>query len=117
MGNVNIAYSASWLFVNNANLWFATWLSILYCVKIANFSNPLFLQMKRRFPGLVPWLLLGTVVFSAITTTVAITGSIGMHIWFIDVNAAYSSGHAIILIFINPKLKQESVRMLHQLKC
>ncbi|XP_033029717.1 taste receptor type 2 member 8-like [Lacerta agilis] len=225
--NVYIAYSASWTFVNTANLWFAALLSILYCVKIANFSQPLFLQMKRRFPGLVPWLLLGTVFFSAITATIeTIMGSrlmseckaiesllsnntdsgiktsdfckysillyvvpeffpfiifffssillltslwrhknllqnsardvstevhlnaikaltsfsvlyvssffveilaafftwmginvIGMQFLFINLVAAYSSGHAIILILINPKLKQESVKMLHQLKC
>nr|XP_028568752.1 taste receptor type 2 member 1-like [Podarcis muralis] len=121
--NVHIAYTASWLFVNTANLWFATWLSVLYCVKIATFSHPLFLQMKQRFPGLVPWLLLGTVAFSAIITTIKLYFSwmgmsgIGMNIWFTDVTAAYSSAHAIILIFLNPKLKQESVKMLHQLKC
>uniref|UniRef100_A0A670K5S2 Taste receptor type 2 n=1 Tax=Podarcis muralis TaxID=64176 RepID=A0A670K5S2_PODMU len=225
--NVHIAYTASWLFVNTANLWFATWLSVLYCVKIATFSHPLFLQMKQRFPGLVPWLLLGTVAFSAIITTIKVImtirlmseckriesllsnntdsgmktfnfckystllfvvpeffpfliflfssillltslwrhknllqnsardvstevhlnaikalasfsilyissffgdilqlyfswmgmSGIGMNIWFTDVTAAYSSAHAIILIFLNPKLKQESVKMLHQLKC
>ncbi|XP_053227817.1 taste receptor type 2 member 1-like [Podarcis raffonei] len=76
MLKINIAYDSSWLFLNTSRLWFAAWLSVLYCVKIANFSHPVFLQMKRKFPGLVPWLLLGTVVFSAITTTVAITGSI-----------------------------------------
>ncbi|XP_053227818.1 taste receptor type 2 member 8-like [Podarcis raffonei] len=224
--DVFIAFDASWLFVNTADLWFATWLSVLYCVKITNFSHPLFLQMKRRFPGLVPWLLLGTVGFSAIVTTVTITGStvifkcrlfeshlsnnsnsgnvmsdfckylIHLYIvpdffsfvvflsssvlvltslWrhknllqntardvstevhlnaikalasfsilyvssfcmeFLDivlslmdikddwvrislfnVVAAYSSGHAVILIFVNPKLKQESIKMLHQLQC
>uniref|UniRef100_A0A670JZY9 Taste receptor type 2 n=1 Tax=Podarcis muralis TaxID=64176 RepID=A0A670JZY9_PODMU len=224
--NVYIAYNALWLFLNTPSLWFAAWLSVLYCVKIANCSHPLFLQMKRRFPGLVPWLLLGSVVFSAITTTVAITGSIilskcnpfeshlnnkndsainttsscnifyffyllpnffpfvvfffssiflltslwrhknlqqnsvrdvsteahlnaikalasfcilyishfcveildtfmfwrdikcaWIYIIAFNVIVAYSSGHAIILIFMNPKLKQESVRLLHWLKC
>uniref|UniRef100_A0A670K741 Taste receptor type 2 n=1 Tax=Podarcis muralis TaxID=64176 RepID=A0A670K741_PODMU len=76
MLNLKISSDSSWLFLNTASLWFAALLSVLYCVKIANISHPLFLQMKRRFPGLVPWLLLGTVVFSAITTTVTITGII-----------------------------------------
>ncbi|XP_060125087.1 taste receptor type 2 member 41-like [Zootoca vivipara] len=129
MRNVYIAYSASWIFVNTANLWFAAWLSVLYCVKIVNFSHPLFLQMKRRFPGMMPWLLLGTVVFSTIITTIEAImilarffiwmgiKVIGMDFLLLHVVAAYSAGHAIILIFINPKLKQESVKMLHQLKC
>nr|XP_028568747.1 taste receptor type 2 member 40-like [Podarcis muralis] len=226
MLNLNISSDFSWLFLNTASLWFAAWLSVLYCVKIANFSHPLFLQMKRRFPGLVPWLLLGTVVFSAITTTVALTGSNifskcnlyeshlnknndsaintsnsceflillyifpnlfpftmflfssillltslwrhknllqnsardvstevhlnaikalasffvlyvtnifveilsivffwkgindnGVHLILFNVIAAYSSGHAVSLIFMSPKLKQESIKMLHQLRC
>ncbi|XP_033029722.1 taste receptor type 2 member 40-like [Lacerta agilis] len=226
MPNRNIASDSLWLFLNTASLWFAAWLSVLYCVKIANFSQPLFLQMKQRFPGLVPWLLLGAVVFSAITTTVAITGSKNVskcniyesdlsnnndsaintsnscvlpillhifpnlfpfaiflfssillltslwrhknllrnsardvstevhlnaikalasfsvlyvsnvfveilsivlfwmgindnwvHLIVFNVIAAYSSGHAVSLIFMSPKLKQESIKILHQLKC
>nr|XP_028568744.1 taste receptor type 2 member 1-like [Podarcis muralis] len=44
------------------------------------------------------------------------TVDLWVRIFFFNVIAAYSSGHAIILIFINPRLKQESVRILHQLK-
>ncbi|XP_015263251.1 PREDICTED: taste receptor type 2 member 10-like [Gekko japonicus] len=42
------------------------------------------------------------------------------HTWtpvLYNVSAVYPSGHAIILILINPKLKQAWVRMMHNLKC
>ncbi|XP_048338977.1 taste receptor type 2 member 41-like [Sphaerodactylus townsendi] len=54
-----------WIFMNILDLWFAAWLSVLYFVKIGIFSHPLFLQMKQRFSRLAPWLLLGSMVFSA----------------------------------------------------
>ncbi|XP_060092489.1 taste receptor type 2 member 7-like [Heteronotia binoei] len=53
-------------------VWFATWLSVFYLAKIATFSHPIFLQVKQRFSGLVPRLLLGSVVFSAIMTLVVV---------------------------------------------
>uniref|UniRef100_A0A670JZY5 Taste receptor type 2 n=1 Tax=Podarcis muralis TaxID=64176 RepID=A0A670JZY5_PODMU len=214
--DLSTVYNASWFFVNTAGLWFAAWLSVLYCVKIANFSHPLFLQMKRRFPGLVPWLLLGTVAIMGsrllsecktiepllsnntdsgmktsdfckysiflyvapdffpfvifFSSSILLLTSLWRHknllrntardvstevhlnaikalasfcilygsnffvgileavlawmdtvdlwvkIFFYNLIAACSSGHAIILIFMNPKQKKESVRILHQLK-
>ncbi|XP_002751926.1 taste receptor type 2 member 41 [Callithrix jacchus] len=57
-----------WHFLNSATFWFCTWLSILFCVKIANITHPTFLWLKWRFPGWVPWLLLGSVPISFITT-------------------------------------------------
>nr|XP_034953090.1 taste receptor type 2 member 41-like [Zootoca vivipara] len=114
-----MASYTTWTFITTADLWFAAWLSVLYCVKIANFSHPLFLQMKWRFPGLVPWLLLGTVVFSAtITTVTSITGA-WISIFIFNVMVAYSSGHAVILIFMSPRLKKTSLSLLcfvHQQK-
>ncbi|XP_060092483.1 taste receptor type 2 member 40-like [Heteronotia binoei] len=61
-----------WMFLNTTTFWFATWLSVFYLAKIATFSHPVFLQVKQRFSGLVPWFLLGSVVFSAIMTLVVV---------------------------------------------
>ncbi|XP_060092479.1 taste receptor type 2 member 104-like [Heteronotia binoei] len=38
-------------------------------------------------------------------------------VFFHNISAAYPSGHAVILILINPKLKQAWVRMIHRIKC
>ncbi|XP_077202612.1 taste receptor type 2 member 2-like [Paroedura picta] len=217
-----------WNFIDSVNLWFAACLSVFYLAKIAIFSHPLFLRIKQRLPGLVPWLLLGSVISSAVKTitlttvwgfgwltcslnnsllsnrshaemnmsghclpftilyiifdtipimvflssTAFLISSLWKHmrgmqqngtgtrdlntqahltaikalasfsvlylIYFavatsqyilawkthltltilqINVSALYPSGHAIILILINPKLKQAWVRMLHHFKC
>uniref|UniRef100_A0A8C0DM90 Taste receptor type 2 n=1 Tax=Balaenoptera musculus TaxID=9771 RepID=A0A8C0DM90_BALMU len=65
-----------WDFLNAVTLWFSTWLSVFYCVKIiANFTHPTFLWLKYRFPGLVPWLLLGSLLISLIITLLFFWGN------------------------------------------
>ncbi|XP_043823477.1 taste receptor type 2 member 39-like [Dromiciops gliroides] len=52
------------MFLTFCSLWFATWLSIFYFAKIANFNHPLFLRLKWRITGLMPWLLWSSVMIS-----------------------------------------------------
>ncbi|XP_067398932.1 taste receptor type 2 member 1-like [Emydura macquarii macquarii] len=61
-----------WVYLNILSLWFATWLSVFYCVKIANFSQCLFLWLKQRISGLLPKLLLGSLLVSLVTCLPAV---------------------------------------------
>ena len=51
------AFRGCFMFLNHCSLWFAAWLSFFYFVKVADFSYPLFLKLKWRISGLMPWLL------------------------------------------------------------
>ncbi|XP_008933884.1 PREDICTED: taste receptor type 2 member 8-like [Merops nubicus] len=62
------AFGTVWMSVNHASLWFSTWLYVLYCVKIINVTQRLLLQIKLRIAGMVPWLLLGSLVISFVTS-------------------------------------------------
>nr|CZR14428.1 Taste receptor type 2, member 1 [Sus scrofa] len=55
---------AIFLFVNESGLWFATWLSVFYCAKIATIPHPVFSWLKTRISRLVPWLILGSLVYA-----------------------------------------------------
>ncbi|XP_062050849.1 taste receptor type 2 member 41 [Lepus europaeus] len=68
-----------WHFLNTATFWFGTWLSVLFCLKIANFSQPAFLWLKWRLPRLVPQFLLGFALLSFITTLLMFWGNHVLH--------------------------------------
>ncbi|XP_021084491.1 taste receptor type 2 member 113-like [Mesocricetus auratus] len=57
-GKMLRSYFISWTVINHCNLWFTTSLSILYFLKIANFSNIIFLYLKFRVKNVVSVTLL-----------------------------------------------------------
>ncbi|KAM7027992.1 taste receptor type 2 member 2-like [Passerculus sandwichensis] len=56
----------SYSFFNCSNLWVSACLCGFYCIKIANFRNRFFSYLKVKIDRMVPWLLLGSVMFSLI---------------------------------------------------
>ncbi|XP_055467268.1 taste receptor type 2 member 140-like [Psammomys obesus] len=82
--------SISWTVVNHFNIWLATCLSIFYFLKIANFSNSIFLFLKWRVRKVVSGTLLASLLFLFMNSIVVNTLS---GIWSDDYNAnmSYSS--------------------------
>ncbi|XP_020853647.2 taste receptor type 2 member 41-like [Phascolarctos cinereus] len=70
-----------WDFLNSATFWFATWLSVLFCVKIANFTHSIFFWLKWTVKELVPWFLLVSLLISFIVTM----------LYFVENNALYQA--------------------------
>ncbi|KAL4839799.1 hypothetical protein H8958_009290 [Nasalis larvatus] len=52
-----------WAVTSHLSNWLATSLSIFYLLKIANFSNLIFLHLKRRVKNVILVMLLGTLLF------------------------------------------------------
>ncbi|KAM6168921.1 taste receptor type 2 member 3 [Erethizon dorsatum] len=57
-----------WTFVNHLSISFITCFGVLYCLKIANFSHPIFLWLKWRVSRVVVWMLLGALLLSCACT-------------------------------------------------
>ncbi|XP_036280369.1 taste receptor type 2 member 7-like [Pipistrellus kuhlii] len=53
-----------WMFFSSASVWFATCLSVFYCLKLVGFTHPWFLWLKFRISKLMPGLLLGSLLAS-----------------------------------------------------
>ncbi|XP_056419478.1 taste receptor type 2 member 40-like [Hyla sarda] len=47
------------LLFSYSSIWFATLLSVFYCVKITTYNHPLFMYIKTRISKLVPWFIAG----------------------------------------------------------
>ncbi|NXK37730.1 T2R40 protein, partial [Piprites chloris] len=52
--------------LNYSNIWVSAVLCVFYCIKIANFRNSFFIYLKVKIDKMVPWLLLGSVLFSLV---------------------------------------------------
>ncbi|XP_016050966.1 PREDICTED: taste receptor type 2 member 40 [Miniopterus natalensis] len=61
---VYIPFKVIVMFLNYSNLWLAAWLTVFYCLKIANLAHRLFSAMRRKIPVLTPWLLRLTLLVS-----------------------------------------------------
>nr|BAM38383.1 taste receptor, type 2, member 60 [Pan troglodytes] len=68
-----------WDFLNAATLWFSTWLSVFYCVKIATFTHPVFFWLKHKLSGWLPWMVFSYVGLSSFTTILFFIGNHRMY--------------------------------------
>ncbi|XP_037021332.2 taste receptor type 2 member 1 [Artibeus jamaicensis] len=59
---------AIFMFIYQLELWLATWLSVFYCTKISPIAHPLFFWLKLRISKLLPWLILGTMLCTSLTS-------------------------------------------------
>ncbi|NWI90227.1 T2R40 protein, partial [Pitta sordida] len=62
---LQLLVSLQYLF-NSSDLFVSACLYVFYCVKIANFRNSCFIYLKVKIDRTVPWLLLGSVLFSLV---------------------------------------------------
>ncbi|XP_035566267.2 taste receptor type 2 member 1 [Canis lupus dingo] len=54
------------VFVNELGLWFATWLGVYYCAKIAPITHSFFFWLKIRISKWMPWLILGSMMYASV---------------------------------------------------
>ncbi|XP_008066373.1 taste receptor type 2 member 10 [Carlito syrichta] len=66
-GNLIDYISYLWVIINQSSTWFAASLIIFYFLKIANFSNYIFLWLKSRINRVIP-LLMGSLLISLLLT-------------------------------------------------
>ncbi|XP_075409449.1 taste receptor type 2 member 20-like [Tenrec ecaudatus] len=59
---LDVRVMIAWIVTNHFSMWLAACLSIFYLLKIANFSNLLFLYLKYRAERLVLMIMLGTLI-------------------------------------------------------
>ncbi|KAM6095248.1 taste receptor type 2 member 40-like [Chlamydotis macqueenii] len=66
--NLFVIFKTVFMFLNNSSLWFAAWLSVFYCTKVASFTQSFFIWLKQRISSLMPWILISSSLFSFATS-------------------------------------------------
>ncbi|NXN36803.1 T2R40 protein, partial [Rhinoptilus africanus] len=62
--NLFVIFKTIFMFLSHSSLWFAAWLSVFYCIKVATFTQSIFIWLKQRISSLMPWMLLASSLFS-----------------------------------------------------
>uniref|UniRef100_A0A8B9QBX3 Taste receptor type 2 n=1 Tax=Apteryx owenii TaxID=8824 RepID=A0A8B9QBX3_APTOW len=70
--NLFVTFKIVFMFLNYSSLWFAAWLSIFCCTKVATFTQSFFIWLKQRMSSFVPWMLITSSLFSFATSGVAL---------------------------------------------
>ncbi|NXF79437.1 T2R40 protein, partial [Sclerurus mexicanus] len=81
--NVFVVLKTVYMFLNYSTLWSGAWLSVFCCVKIASFTQPFFIWLKKRIASLVPWMLITSSLYSFATALPFAWGVYGTHNNFI----------------------------------
>ncbi|KAM7129119.1 LOW QUALITY PROTEIN: taste receptor type 2 member 40-like [Ciconia maguari] len=66
--NLFVIFKTVFMFLNYSSLWFAAWLSVFYCTKVASFTQSFFIWLKQRISSLMPWMLITSSLFSFATS-------------------------------------------------
>ncbi|KAG9470110.1 hypothetical protein GDO78_018860 [Eleutherodactylus coqui] len=83
------------LFFNYLCLWFAAWLSTFYCVRIVNIQRYIFTVFKTHFDDLLPFLILVSVVISALCSNPAAENGINQ---IFDMSRFESEKNSVVAI-------------------
>ncbi|NXL62293.1 T2R40 protein, partial [Chordeiles acutipennis] len=77
--NFIVILKVVFMFLNYSSLWFAAWLSVFYCTKVASFTQSFFIWLKQRISSLLPWILITSTLLSFATSLPFAWDTYNMH--------------------------------------